>query len=301
MDEKFREQKMRGTPLNPIQLYRTADRGKPLFVPFHWHPEIEVIFVLQGDLSLSVGGKSYGGGPGDVFWINPEELHGMSTGSRPASYGALVFPMEFLNFERFDYTQSLYLNPLCRKEKYFSTQIPRQSRHYPQIWEELMQIDALIPERAPYCSIAVKASLFKLVSLLIQDGLLHSAAGPEKRTRASETKLILLKSILSYLNRHFSERLSLSDVSGAFNFSAKYFSRFFKENFNRGLVEYLNDIRIEKAAAMLADPALSIGEIASAVGFDSFSYFIRRFERVFGCTPSRYRKQARESAGGETP
>ena len=296
MDEKFREQKQRGTPLSPIQLYRIANHDKPFFVSYHWHPEIEVLFVQQGALLLSVKGEDYTGSPGDVFWINPEELHGMSTGSRPTCYCALVFPMEFLNFEMYDYTQSHYLNPLCRKEKYFSTQVPRQSRYYPGIWEELMQIDALDREQAPYCNIAVKASLFKLVSLMIQDGLLHSAAGLEKGRRGSDTKLALLKSILSYLNEHYSEKLSLRDVSGNFNFSAKYFSRFFKENFNRNLVEYLNDIRIEKAAAGLSNSNLSIGEIASAAGFDNFSYFIKQFRRVYGCTPSGYRKQAEEQA-----
>ena len=306
MDDRLLEQTPRGTVLYPVQLYRMADSRERIFVPYHWHREIELIFILQGELSLTVNEEKFIGTAGDIFWIAQESLHGMSTGDGTTRYHALVFPMEFLNFELFDYVQSHYLNPLCRKEKRFPTQIPRTGAHYGQAWRELMVIAELDEERAPGYQLAVKASLFKFVSLLVQDGLLQADGGAGKDP--SEERMENLKAILTYIRQHYSENLSLSDISRAFHLSPKYFSRYFRKNLDRSFVEYLNGFRMERAADLLLNTDLPVGEIAMTVGFDNFSYFIRQFKNVHGCTPSRYRKQeepsamrrhAAASAGGE--
>ncbi len=289
MDDRLREQTLRGTLLYPLQLYQMTNSHERVFVPYHWHREIEVIFVLKGTLMLSVNEEKFSGTAGDVFWIGQQELHGMSTGEEPTCYNALVFPMEFLNFEMFDCIQCHYLNPLCRKEKGFPTWIPRQGAHYGQAWKELLEIAVLDRERGPGYQLATKASLLKFVSLLVQDGALKSGSGKEEH--ASDFKMKNLKAILTYIQQHYSEKLSLPGIARAFNLSAKYFSRYFKNNLDRSFVEYLNSFRIERAADLLLSTDLPIGEIALAVGFDNFSYFIKQFKSFHGCTPSRYRNQ----------
>ena len=294
MDDRLLEQTPRGTALYPVQLYTTANSCGQIFVPYHWHREIELIFILQGELALTVDEEKFVGTAGDIFWIAQEALHGMSAGDAPIRYYALVFPMEFLSFELFDYAQSCYLNPLCRKEKRFPTQISRGGTHYGQAWRELLAIAALDGERAPGYQLAVKASLFKFISLLVQDGLLQ--AENETGKGPSDGRLEDLKAILTYIQQHYSENLSLSDISGVFHLSPKYFSRYFRKNLDRSFVEYLNGFRMERAADFLLNTDLPVGEIAMTVGFDNFSYFIRRFKNVHGCTPSRYRKQVEPSA-----
>ena len=55
-------------------------------------------------------------------------------------------------------------------------------------------------------------------------------------------------------------------------------------------MQHLNFLRIERASRLLRETDQPIMEIGFAVGFENFSYFIKRFRAVFGCTPSAYRK-----------
>lgn len=59
----------------------------------------------------------------------------------------------------------------------------------------------------------------------------------------------------------------------------QYFCRYFKKNIGKTITEYINVIRVEKAATALAETEDKIIDIASACGFDNIGYFIRRFKR----------------------
>lgn len=289
MDERLKEKKPRGAPLYPLEVYRMESGREPIFVPYHWHAEIEVICVTRGNLSLTVGGEKYRGAPGDLFWIGQEALHGMEAPPGPTRYLALVFPMDFLSFERFDAAQSRYLGPLCRKEAGFPVRIPPGCPHLGEARAELLAADALDREREPGYQLGVKAALLKFVGLLIRDGLLQARGG---EAASSDFRMDRLKAVLSYVQRHSGEELRLSSVAAEFHLSPKYFSRYFKKNLGRSFVEYLNAFRIERSADLLLHTDLPVGEIALSVGFCNFSYFIREFRRFHGCTPSRYRRQA---------
>lgn len=292
MDDRLQERRQRGTLLYPLQLYRMENNGGRIFIPYHWHREIEVIFVLQGSLVLTVDDEKFSASAGDVFWVGQEALHGITTGEGPTRYHALVFPMEFLSFEMFDYTQGYYLNPICRKERQFPVRIPRGGL-YEGAWRELLEISALDQQRAPGYQFAIKASLLKFISLLVQSGLLLQRSG---RGEENEFKIKNLKAILTYVQQHSGERLGLGDMARKFHLSAKYFSRYFKKNLDRSFVEYLNSYRIRRAADLLLNTDLPIGEIALSVGFENFSYFIKQFRCFYACTPSQYRKGEKMAA-----
>lgn len=292
MDDRLKERKNRGALLDPLEVYRMESGREPIFVPYHWHGEIEAVCVTRGDLSLTVDGERYRGTAGDLFWIGPEALHGMEAPAGPTRYLALVFPMEYLSFERLDSAQSRYLGPLCRGEAGFPVRIPREGAHFREAFGELLAVGALEGEREPGYQIAVKASLLKSVGLLIRDGLLRPRGGEA----SSDFRMNRIKAVLGYIQRHSAEELSLSGVAGEFHLSPKYFSRFFRKNLGRSFVEYLNAFRIERSADLLLHTDLPVGEIALSVGFCNFSYYIRLFRRLHGCTPSRYRKQAGQPA-----
>lgn len=289
MDANLREQVQRGTVMYPLQIYNITSEREKLCTPCHWHKEIEVLYIIKGKFSLMVDEEKFTGRAGDIFWISQEQLHGISTCDELTEYYALVFPMEYLNFEMFDYVQSRYLNPLCHKKMFYPAKIPSNTAHYRKVWDELMLIAELDRERNQGYQIAVKASLLKCISMLIQDELLCSM--DEKDLNTADYKMQNLKAILAYINKKYSEKLNLEDLAEEFNLSAKYFSRYFKKNFNQSFVEYLNRYRIEQAAGLLMNTDMPIGEIALCVGFDNFSYFIRQFKKTHHCTPSFFRKQ----------
>ncbi len=97
---------------------------------------------------------------------------------------------------------------------------------------------------------------------------------------------------MSYIRRHFTEKVSLEDVATEVALSPTYFSRLFKEEAGQSFKIYLNDLRIGEARNLLGETTLPLIEIAARVGFEDQSYFSRVFRNVVGISPGRFRRTA---------
>ncbi|PYJ86625.1 MAG: hypothetical protein DME70_07880 [Verrucomicrobia bacterium] len=96
-----------------------------------------------------------------------------------------------------------------------------------------------------------------------------------------------------FIEAHAGEELSLGEVARAANTSPNYFSEKFKEAMGINFVQYVAQIRFEKAAALLREADLRVSEIAFACGFQSLSQFNRVFKKFAGKSPTEYRAAAR--------
>ena len=74
------------------------------------------------------------------------------------------------------------------------------------------------------------------------------------------------------------------------NLSKSYFKARFRQAEGVGAIEYINQLRIKKACAMLADGSMNASDIAFECGFRNLSNFNRLFRKAVGCTPVQYRK-----------
>ena len=100
----------------------------------------------------------------------------------------------------------------------------------------------------------------------------------------------LTESILRYLHTHLSEKITLADLGLAVHFSPVYCDTVFKKETGRSIVDYVLDERTEEAKRLLAEPNLSLGDVALAVGFSDYNYFSRAFKKRVGYTPTQYRR-----------
>ena len=108
-----------------------------------------------------------------------------------------------------------------------------------------------------------------------------------------------LSQIRKYILQHYSNvNLSVQMIADEFDISLTYLSRVFKKEYGIGLLECINQSRIEKSCELLLEnPEETIASIASRVGFNSSQTFIRIFKRYRGVTPGQYRA----NEGRETP
>ncbi len=91
------------------------------------------------------------------------------------------------------------------------------------------------------------------------------------------------------MDREFAERLDLAALAGVAYMSEGYFSRSFREAFGETPHRYLQRRRIERAMALLRDPASSVTEVGLQAGFESLGAFSRAFRAIVGVSPSQYR------------
>jgi len=94
-----------------------------------------------------------------------------------------------------------------------------------------------------------------------------------------------------YIWENYTRKISLREIADASGLSAPYFSTVFKEEMGENLSNYLNRLRVEKAALMLATTNLPISGIAATCGFEDQSWFSKIFKNNTGLTPAKFREQ----------
>ncbi len=100
--------------------------------------------------------------------------------------------------------------------------------------------------------------------------------------------------LLQRLSEGWSVGISVSALSAAANLSPRHLCAVFKRETGMALREYLQSLRMAKAADMLLSTARSVKEVATAVGCSASSNFDREFKRAYGVRPSEYRNRAIE-------
>ena len=116
----------------------------------------------------------------------------------------------------------------------------------------------------------------------------------------SEIKNEKIRQALKYIHEHFSEPISLTTVSDTVVINQAYFSEIFKKEMGIGFNQYLQNLRIEQAAALLRErPDLAVSDIAHICGFQDPNYFCRVFKKHLNMTAQEYRDTQQPGAENE--
>ena len=97
--------------------------------------------------------------------------------------------------------------------------------------------------------------------------------------------------LINYIDKNYSEPITLSSLAAKCYFNPSYISREFKKFSGKGFKEYLTEKRITEAGKFLAETDMSTEEIQSAIGFSDKTRFYKEFSNYYNCTPGEYRKK----------
>ena len=121
----------------------------------------------------------------------------------------------------------------------------------------------------------------------------HYGKGPLPRSRINGgLGASRHRRILSYIDDHLEDKLSLADLATQVGLSLHHFGKAFKITFGRSPWKYVTEQRILRAKKMLLHGGRSITEIALDLGFSSPSHFADAFRKIAGTTPSRFRRDS---------
>ena len=281
MNQKLKEAAVHGSKDYPFAVYDLQHLGPSFHVSLHWHEELEMVYVYEGPLYLSINGENYVGNQGDIFIVNPKEIHNMYVKDSDVRYGTLLFSLNSLLFHENDESTRKYLQPLCMGDVILPHKIamPEISKN---IFALICEIVRLNREKVPAYRLGTKALLLQIIFLLFHNHM-------EITNLNSQKNSTLNREILSYIGEHYTTNMTLSEIADKFHMSYKYFSRYFKNNFQTSLSEYLMKLRLEHAELLLSTTELPITEISLQSGFNNISFFIRSFKKAYGFTPLQYR------------
>ena len=277
-----------GTGGFPVGIHdTTCEKGFSLYP--HIHREFEFLVVKKGSGKMYVDGEEYDIKAGDAVFINSEELHvGIGVDENEAEFFAVVFAPEVFGSFGEDVIMNRYILPVMNKTVKFQRVYPgniSRQKNVCELLEELHEAHALGSDGFE----------LKIKSLLMQIWQLCFESRKQETDRNYSDRTIEdMKKVFLYIREEYASPLSLEDMAMEVNMSREYFCRRFSELMHMTPFEYLLRIRIENSCRLLGGTDMTIGEIATECGFNSFSYFSKIFKRITGCSPREYRRNAAE-------
>lgn len=100
----------------------------------------------------------------------------------------------------------------------------------------------------------------------------------------------VIDKVINYMFNNLSKKITLEELAKISNFEKSYFIRFFKKETGTTPFKKLNEIRLEHASDLLVSTDLKILDIATSLGYNSLSFFIREYKKRFKITPTKHRK-----------
>ncbi|WP_164545687.1 helix-turn-helix domain-containing protein [Paenibacillus albus] len=99
--------------------------------------------------------------------------------------------------------------------------------------------------------------------------------------------------VVQYLERHYAQDITLDIVADKLGISGGYLSTYFKEKTQKNFIDYVNEVRVMKAQALLLQSGSRIQEVAANAGYHNMNSFNRMFKKFTGLTPSEYRMKSK--------
>lgn len=267
--------------------------------PCHWHKELECIVILSGSMNYYVNNETYTLHPGDGIIVNANRLHlcGPVTDggtehletitiddSNNAHYLVVLLHPDTLRFNH--KMEDMYINPLL----YDSGSNVFFLNHEVDWQRETVSIISHIYEvmmEKPVCyELVAQSEFFRLWTSLYRNTIARNGCDLEETDPMSP-----LKTMISYIQHHYQEKITLNDVAEAGMMCQSKCCRLFRDALKQSPIEYLQHHRIAKATYLLEHTKMSITEIALECGFHGASYFTETFRKINGITPKEYRKQ----------
>ena len=244
----------------------------------HLHQFFEIVPVLDGEIEITVDGKKYLAGAGDIAIIPPFRIHSFYT-PKYVKQLICVFNSSFL-------TDFIPLTELCKKRE---VSVFHASAH---LWDYLINSGFYGNTRTKREFDAVKD--YNYIHRLRSTFYLILAEYFDKAPVIGDSGIdFTLSKILVHISENYDKDISLETVGLALGYSPKYVSGCLKAIPNVNFRSLVNSLRIERAKNLLLTTDKDNTEIAYDCGFVSQASFHRAFRDLVGTTPGKYRSNRR--------
>lgn len=281
-------------PFQILNIIRTKDvKAGSEALQHHWHSELEICYIQEGNKTRHVvDGREILDTKGKVIVVNSDSIHNIIDCYDDVEIGhisatVLIISREFLKEVVPNYEQ-IYFTPENDNDNDIIGEILNKLSKYGN------QLDG-DPDVGEIEKIHIKALVYELIYRLMSTRLSwRSVELPVNKAKNLER----IKGVVSYIEQHYREPLSQSEIAKKFYFSDGYFSRYFHKTMNITFVEYVSKYRNMQARNLLIATDKTVTEIAFECGFADSRRFIISFKKQYGITPLQYRKVELKSKNG---
>ncbi|OMF09101.1 hypothetical protein BK131_24355 [Paenibacillus amylolyticus] len=235
--------------------------------------------MKRGNLLVLLNQKTYSINPFEIIHAPPKSLFEVNAGSDGAEYILISYKAER--------GPTYGDEPMFVDERRYPTHVTyRVTLTQPMMLYEIA--DRMLEaqqQEAPSVPLQLKASFYQWVYYLVEQYYLQ----PLVVKVTSPVELVI--QTLEYLLQNYAKPHTLDSLAAAMGRSPGHLSNCFKQVLNRGPIDCLIRLRMQKACKLLAETKLPLRMIASAIGYQDAYYFSNAFKKYMGISPQKYRKQ----------
>ncbi|WP_430968698.1 AraC family transcriptional regulator [Spongiimicrobium sp. 2-473A-2-J] len=250
---------------------------------WHYHPEIELVYVNGGSGKRQIGSHISYYTDGDLILIGTNLPHCGFTDKLTGNKSETVVHMkqdflgnDFFNIPEMKKIQSLF--EMAKGGIAFHGNTKRKIGDKIEFLEYQTDFQRLL---------AILNILNELGNS--QDFKVLNAEGFSLETEVKDNDRINV--VFNYVKAHFQEEIHLAEIADLVSMTIPSFCRYFKKITNKTFTKFVNEYRLVHASKLLAEKPISITEVCFESGFNNFSHFNKSFKTFTGQNPSEYRNE----------
>lgn len=272
-------------PLNEDSSFLVRTYRTPHFeVPWHQHPELELILFTEGEGTSFIGNYIGKFQAGDIFFLGSNLPHTFQKANKDLITSAVV-----VQFKE-DFWGNAFLQlPECRYIRQLFTTALAGLKIKGETKKRLYKLITTLEHQEGLHSIAGLCECLQLIA----DQKEYDTVSMQDVTAFTSKKQERIDRIFRYTIDHFQDPITLTTVASHAGMSIPAFCNYFRKSTKKTYIDFLNEIRIGHACQQLADTQKTVQEICFESGFNTLANFNKQFLQFKKRTPSQYRKESR--------
>jgi AraC-like DNA-binding protein len=255
---------------------------------WQFHPELELTLILESSGKQFIGDNIEDFGPGNLVLIGPNLLHLWKNDAcyykKSSTLRAQAIVIHFLK----DFAGEGFLQ---LPELHHVRELFHKARRGIKFTGEGKRAVVNKIKRITNLDGIEKLTAFLTILNIIANKTTHNYLSTSSFVEAAKkSNDFRINSVFEYIMNHFSEPISLDEISEEANMTRTSFCRYFKKHTRKTFTQFLNEIRVGYACRLLQENKFTVAQICFTCGFTNLSHFNRQFKKIKRQTPTEYRK-----------
>jgi AraC-like DNA-binding protein len=266
------------------------DRAPHFYDMIHYHPEHQITVILKGEGTRFIGNNVDRFQPGEVYFIGRNVPHVFKCDTRyyegnklEAHSVSIFFKHETFGPHFFEIPEMAHIKRLLELAS-LGIKVDGEGG------ERIQRILKSIESQDGFQRFQ---SLLSILDLCSKSDSLQTLSSIRYTSPLKDLENERINVVFQFLSNNFRKEITLARIASIASMTPNSFCRYFKQRTGKSFTAFLNGMRIEFAAKLIANNQDNFGNIAQECGFNSISYFNRQFKRVMKTSPNAYRNMYR--------
>lgn len=264
-------------------------KGGDFHSQWHFHPEIELIYIQKGRGTRFIGTDVHRFEPDELYLFGANLAHMwrcdpeyfQEDSRQKAEVTIIYFRQDFLG-EHFFKTPDL---------KVIDTLLEKAKQGIKITGSTKQKVKKLMDSLSTAKGVERITLLLTALELIAQSNERQVVNSVLHQIDIDKTEMDRFNKVFQYITNHYQQKITLAEIAAVANLSTKAFCRYFKSKTSKTFNRLLLEVRVAHACNLLMEKDLSVNEVCYDCGFNNLSNFNRYFRKITNKTPTEYKRE----------